>query len=60
MRTFITQNDILAVANSLNEKLSKEQILFIEHNYANWLAQDNESNWAEIVEDMIYNIVRTN
>ena len=53
----IAKEDVIAVAESINKKLSQQEIEFVLDEYQSW--QDNQptSMWNEVIEDIIYFII---
>lgn len=54
--TLISREDIKSVADSLNIKVSEEQIMQLMNDYPNAQADDENSLWFEVVESMLYNL----
>ena len=57
MTTEITRQDVERVAKSINVTLTYKQATWILVWYDDYAKEDPTSNWVEIVENMIYNLI---
>ena len=55
--TEITRQDVETVLKSINKTLSFKQVTWILVWYDDYAKEDPTSNWVEIVENMIYNLI---
>ena len=54
METKITEEDVIAVAQSIGKELTVEEVGFVLDEYPFWQENQPTSMWNEIVEDIIY------
>jgi len=54
MEAKIVEEDVIAIAEGINKKLSQEEIEFVLDEYPSWQDNDPASMWNEVIENIIY------